>query len=104
MRRFAALFDALDTTTSTLAKVDALRNYFEGAEAADAAWAVYILIGRRAKRSVGPALLRKWMNEEVALPTWLIDETYASVGDLAETIALLVPNDAVTSMAVGRSL
>jgi DNA ligase 1 len=97
MRRFAALFESLDTTTSTLAKIDAMCAYFETADPADASWAVYILIGRRAKRSVGPALLRTWMREEVELPGWLVDETYASVGDLAETIALLVPNDSANS-------
>jgi DNA ligase-1 len=95
VRRFAELFESLDTTTSTLAKVDAMRAYFETADPADAAWAAYVLIGRRAKRSVGPALLRSWLLEEARLPGWLIDETYASVGDLAETIALLVPNDPV---------
>lgn len=95
MRRFAELFESLDTTTSTLAKVDAMRAYFETADPADAAWAVYVLIGRRAKRSVGPALLRRWLLEEAGLPGWLIEETYASVGDLAETIALLVPNDPI---------
>jgi DNA ligase-1 len=95
VRRFAALFETLDTTTSTLAKVDAMRTYFQGADPADAAWAVYVMIGRRAKRSVGPALLRAWLSEEARLPGWLIDETYASVGDLAETIALLVPDESV---------
>jgi DNA ligase-1 len=104
MRRFAALFETLDTTTSTLAKLDAMRSYFETVDAADSAWAVYVMIGRRAKRSVGPALLRTWMHEEVDLPGWLIDETYASVGDLAETIALLVPSDAARSSAAELSL
>ena len=93
MRRFAELFENLDTTTSTRAKIDAMSAYFRLAPDADAAWAVYVLIGRRVKRSVGPALLRAWLLEEARLPGWLIDETYGSVGDLAETIALLVPND-----------
>jgi len=93
MRRFAELFDSLDTTTSTLAKVDAMRAYFESANPADSAWAVFVLIGRRARRLVGAAQLRGWLSEEAQLPDWLIDETYASVGDLAETIALLVPNE-----------
>ena len=54
MRRFAALFESLDTTTSTRAKVEAMSAYFRAAAPSDAAWAVYILIGRRLKRSVGP--------------------------------------------------
>lgn len=95
MRRFAALFENLDTTTSTAAKVEAMMSYFSATEPSDAAWAAYILIGRRAKRSVGPALLRKWLLEESDLPGWLVEETYASVGDLAETIALLIPREAL---------
>jgi DNA ligase-1 len=104
VQRFAELFESLDTTTSTLAKIDALRAYFEAADGADASWAVYVMIGRRAKRSVGPALLRAWLLEESNLPGWLIDETYASVGDLAETIALLVPNDPSKTSAADVSL
>ena len=94
MRRFADLFESLDTTTSTHAKMEAMSAYFRLAGPADAAWAVYVLIGRRLKRSVGPALLRAWLLEEANLPAWLIDETYGSIGDLAETIALLVPSNA----------
>lgn len=92
MQRFAALFESLDTTTSTRAKVEAMSAYFRAAAPSDAAWAVYILIGRRLKRSVGPSQLRAWLLEEAGLPGWLVDETYGSVGDLAETIALLVPS------------
>jgi DNA ligase-1 len=94
VRQFADLFQSLDTTTSTTAKVESMSAYFETAEPRDAAWAVYILVGRRVKRNVGPALMRKWLIEEVDLPAWLVEETYASVGDLAETIALLIPNEA----------
>jgi DNA ligase-1 len=104
MRRFAQLFESLDTTTSTRAKIDAMSGYFRSAAPSDAAWAIYVLIGRRLKRSVGPSLLRAWLLEEARLPGWLVDETYASVGDLAETIALLVPNDAVGVAHVDVSL
>lgn len=90
MHRFATLYESLDTTTSTHAKVDAMLVYFRSADPSDAAWAVYVLMGRRLKRSVGQALLRGWLLEEAHLPGWLIDETYGSVGDLAETIALLM--------------
>ena len=105
MRRFAQLFESLDTTTSTRAKTDAMHAYFLAAEPADAAWAVYVLIGRRVKRSVGPALLRMWLTEEANLPAWLIDETYGSIGDLAETIALLIPTaDSADPRAADLSL
>jgi DNA ligase 1 len=95
MQRFAELFEALDTTTSTNAKVAAMVAYLRTADPPDAAWATYVLIGRRPKRSVGPALLRRWLGEEAALPDWLVEDAYASVGDLAETIALLVQPDPV---------
>ncbi|MEO6186767.1 MAG: ATP-dependent DNA ligase [Steroidobacteraceae bacterium] len=105
MQRFAELFEALDTTTSTNAKVAAMVAYLRTADPQDAAWAVYVLIGRRPKRSVGPALLRRWLSEEAALPDWLVEDAYASVGDLAETIALLVePDAALVGAAAAASL
>jgi DNA ligase 1 len=93
VQRFAALFESLDTTTSTTAKVEAMAEYFRAAPPADAAWATYVLMGRRVKRSVGPALLHAWLIEEAQLPAWLVEETYGSIGDLAETIALLVASE-----------
>ncbi|HEY0939398.1 MAG TPA: ATP-dependent DNA ligase [Steroidobacter sp.] len=89
MKAFAALYEEIDTTKSTNLKVAAMARYFRVAPPADAAWATYILSGRRLKRFIGPALLKRWLVEESTLPEWLIDESYSSVGDLAETIALL---------------
>lgn len=100
MKRFATLFEALDTTTATNLKIAAMVAYFRAAPAADAAWALYILSGRRPRRLIGPALLRRWLVEEAALPEWLVEETYAAVGDLAETIALLVSHDPGDEVAV----
>jgi len=65
-------------------------DYFKQIPAADAAWAVYLLSGRRLKRLIGAAVLKEWLREESELPDWLVDETYNRVGDLAETIALLL--------------
>lgn len=94
MKAFAALYEELDTTQSTNLKVAAMSRYFREAPPADAAWATYILSGRRLKRFIGPALLKRWLIDEAALPEWLIDESYGSVGDLAETIALLTAGTA----------
>ncbi len=94
MRAFAALYEELDTTQSTNLKVAAMCRYFRKAPPADAAWATYILSGRRLKRFIGPALLKRWLIDQAALPGWLIDESYSSVGDLAETIALLTAGTA----------
>jgi DNA ligase-1 len=90
LKRFARLYEALDRTTSTNEKVKALAAYFREAPPADAAWAVYFLTGRRIKRLLPSRLLAGWALELAAIPEWLFEESYASVGDLAETIALLL--------------
>ncbi len=90
MQKFSQLYQALDQTTSTNAKVAAMVDYLQQATAADAAWAVYFLSGRRIKRLIGASLLRSWLHQSSDLPEWLVEESYASVGDLAETIALLL--------------
>ena len=93
MKRFSQLYQALDQTTSTNAKVQALVNYFNDANAGDGAWAVYFLSGRRLKRLVSVAAMREWLSEVSDLPAWLVEETYNSVGDFAETVALLMGDD-----------
>ena len=90
MRAFAELYDEIDTTTSTNLKVAAMVRYFRSAAPADAAWAAYMLSGRRLKRFIGPALLRRWLVEASQLPQWLVEESHSTVGDLAEMIALLL--------------
>jgi len=90
MRRFAQLYAALDATTKTNAKVDAMAAYFESAPPADAAWALFFLTGERLKRLIGSRTLRAWAQELAELPDWLVDDSYAAVGDTAETVALLV--------------
>src|SRR3954471_22609968 len=91
MRRFTQLFLALDATTGKRAKVDALVAYFSGAPPDDAAWAAYFLTGRRLKRLVGTRELVGAAIDAAAIPPWLFDASYDAVGDLAETIALLLP-------------
>ena len=90
MRAFSELYEELDTTTSTNLKVAAMARYFRNAAPADAAWATYMLSGRRLKRFLGPAVLGRWLVEACGLAPWLVDESYASVGDFAETVALLM--------------
>lgn len=104
MRAFAALYEELDTTQSTNLKVAAMARYFREAPPADAAWATYMLSGRRLKRFIGPALLKRWLIEEAGLPEWLVDESYSSVGDLAETIALLTAGSAHIESSADPSL
>ena len=91
MKRFAALFADLDSTTSTNAKVEALSRYFAEADDADRLWTVALLSGRRPKRSVTATELRDWAAEAAGLPLWLFEDAYAVTGDLAETISLVLP-------------
>lgn len=90
MRRFAALIEQLDSTNKTNQKVAALTNYFKQAPKEDALWAVALLSHRRPSRPVTTTLMRAWAAELAELPEWLFEESYHIVGDLAETIALLV--------------
>ena len=92
MIRFANLYQQLDSTTKTSEKVEALVEYFASADAGDAAWATFFLAGNRLKKLVPTKRLRQWAAEEAKIPTWLFEESYHSVGDLAETISLLIPS------------
>ncbi|UCE31568.1 MAG: cisplatin damage response ATP-dependent DNA ligase, partial [Burkholderiales bacterium] len=94
MRAFAALYAALDASTSTNDKVDAMCAYFAEAAPADAAWAVYFLAGGRPRRVLPTRTLREAAQGAAGLPAWLFEESYQAVGDLAETIAHLLPGPA----------
>ena len=91
MKAFAELFDRLDRTTATNAKLAALVDYFRSTPPADAAWAVNFLTGKRLKRLVNTRELREWTALATGLPAWLIEDSYEQVGDLAETMHLLLP-------------
>ncbi|MCX7889925.1 MAG: ATP-dependent DNA ligase [Rhodobacteraceae bacterium] len=91
MQRFAALLAALDATTSVAARVAALAAYLREAPAEDRLWTVALLSGRRPKRTVTAGELRLWAAERAGLPDWLFAEAHAVTGDLAETIALVLP-------------
>lgn len=91
MKMFAALYARLDETTSSNAKLAAMVEYLRSAPAADAAWAVYFLAGGKPRQLVPAAVLRDFAQQASGMPPWLFDECYQSVGDMAETIALLVP-------------
>ncbi len=91
MKRFTDLFLALDGTNKTSVKLEALRLYFKDAPARDAAWAVTYLTGKRPKAPVNSAQIKRWVTESAQIPEWLFGECYDAVGDLAETVSLLLP-------------
>lgn len=89
MRRFAKLYQAIDSTTSTNAKVAAMAAYFRDAPRADAAWALHFLSGAKIKRLVTGREVAQWAMTMTGTPDWLFGECYSIVGDLAETVTLL---------------
>ena len=92
MKAFSQLIKTLDSTNKTNVKVNALAHYFEKATDEDKVWTIAILSHRRPPRPVNTTLLRAWASELANIPLWLFEESYHIVGDLAETIALVVPS------------
>src|SRR5258705_12576245 len=91
MKQFAELVNVLGTSTKTNDRLDALSEYFAAANDKDKVWVIAIFSGRRPKRAVNSTQLWTWCNDLAGLPDWLFEESYHTVGDLAETIALLLP-------------
>ncbi|MEN1970929.1 ATP-dependent DNA ligase [Luteimonas sp. MJ204] len=109
MRRFAALYERLDRSTGTTDKRRALVAYFRDAPARDAAWALWLLAGGKVggarAKIAGTGELRAWIGEESGTPDWLVEACHHQVGDLAETLALLLDDPPVDhgSSARGQS-
>lgn len=96
MKEFTDLYLALDQTNKTNEKVEAMVRYFSAATAEDAAWAIYFLSGRKPRQIVPTAKLRAWAAEIAGIEDWLFELSYDAVGDLGETIALLLPDNSAT--------
>ena len=105
MKLFAELIRTLDSTNKTTLKVEALTRYFQEATDKDKVWAIAILSHRRPPRPVNTTLLREWATELANIPLWLFEESYHIVGDLAETIALIIPaSDASSDKSLSQFL
>ncbi|MDA9951362.1 ATP-dependent DNA ligase [Oligoflexaceae bacterium] len=91
MRRFATLFYQLDATNSSLRKQDALVSYFKDSPPLDTLWCIGLFTGKRPKRVLPVSVMREWAGEVAGIEEWLVSDTYAIVGDLAETITHLIP-------------
>jgi len=91
MKDFAALFTSLDQTTKTGVKTAALAAYFKAASDDDKLWTIALLSGRRPRRTITTTRLREWAAERAGIPLWLFEACYPVVGDLSETIALVLP-------------
>lgn len=97
MKGFTDLYYELDATTKTLPKVEALTRYFLRTSPEDTIWAIALLIGNRPKRPVKTSDLKAWATELAEVPAWLFDDSYSVVGDLAETITLLINSTVSTA-------
>lgn len=92
MKNFTDLYIALDRTNKTNEKIEALVRYFQHSAPDDAAWAIYFLSGRKPRQIVPTAQMRQWAAEIAGVDEWLFELSYDAVGDLGETIALLLPD------------
>ncbi|WP_299671155.1 ATP-dependent DNA ligase [uncultured Polaribacter sp.] len=92
MKDFSNLISAIEITNKTNAKIDALVDYFKIAPDKDKLWLIALFTGKRPSRPVKSNLMKSWVMEITKLPEWLFLESYSSVGDLGETLALLLPN------------
>jgi DNA ligase-1 len=92
-KQFSNLVNTLGATTKTGEKLGALKDYFETAPDKDKVWTVALFTGRRPKRFVSGSLMAGWVIEITGLPTWLFTECYGTVGDMSETLALLLPEN-----------
>jgi DNA ligase 1 len=92
MKRFTELFSKLDQTNKTRDRVAYLKAYFEEADDMDKLWTLALFTHKRPKRNVSTTQLRDWCQEVAEIPPWLFEESYQTVGDLAETISLLLPH------------
>ncbi len=97
MKAFAQLFTRIDETTKTTVKTGALAEYFQTAPDDDKLWTVALFSGRRPRRAVTTTQLREWAAEVAGIPLWLFEDAYPVVGDLSETIALVLPPPSQTT-------
>ncbi|UEG53218.1 ATP-dependent DNA ligase [Mucilaginibacter daejeonensis] len=93
MKAFAQLFTALDETNKTNEKVKALKAYFACVPDTDKMHMLGLFTGRKPKRQINATQFRLWAIEASNIPSWLFEESYHVVGDLAETVALLLPDN-----------
>lgn len=91
MKHFAELINALESTNKTNAKIDAIIDYLERAPDEDKLWFIALFTGKRPKRNVNTNYMKEWALEITQLPFWLFQESYSSVGDLGETLSLILP-------------
>ena len=102
MKTFSLLYSRLDETNSTLDKVEILSNFFKDADYEDAAWTIYIMMGKQKKRLIKRSTLMKLLEDVSGYESWLISDAYAVVGDFAETVSLILGHNHIP-IQLGRN-
>src|SRR5688572_3632174 len=97
MKLFATLIEEVSASTKTNEKLSAIVRYFTTANDEDKIWTLALFTGRRPKRTVNSTKLHGWCAELAGIPLWLFEESYLNVGDLSETIALILPESNAVS-------
>ena len=97
MKHFAEFFASLDQTNKINARIEIIKDYFSKADDKDKLWTLYLFSGGKLRKKFNTTQLKQWAIEYSGLPVWLFDESYHSVGDLAETIALILPEQEINS-------
>jgi DNA ligase-1 len=97
MKLFASLIEEVSASTKTNEKLSAIIRYFTTANEEDKIWTLALFTGRRPRRTVNSTWLHGWCAELAGLPLWLFEESYQNVGDLSETIALILPESNAVS-------
>jgi DNA ligase-1 len=91
MKTFASLINTLESTNKVNPKLTAIGQFLDQANEREKLWLLALFSGRKPKRTVPTAAMKQWVLEVTGLPEWLFNESYSAVGDLGETIALLLP-------------
>ncbi len=91
MKDFASLINALESTNKTSLKQEAILEFLDVASSQDKLWFLALFTGKKPKRNINSSLMKQWAMELANIPEWLFVESYSSVGDLGETISLLLP-------------
>ena len=93
MQAFAKFIQDLEISNKTTDKMNAIVAYLQQAPDEDRIWLLALFTGKRPKRGIASKLLKEWVLEVTGLPEWIFVESYSAVGDLGETIALLLPDN-----------
>ena len=93
LRRFAALVRGLSETSGSSGKVRLIAEHLRACTDEEAAWTLWFLQGRRPRRTVSGGVLRGWAAARSGISEDLAGVCHDHVGDLAETLTLLVAGE-----------